>query len=34
MIISFTTVTPEAHQYIHPLVAFIQITDHKAVTTV
>lgn len=24
----------EAHQYIHPLVVFIQITDHKAVTTV
>lgn len=34
MIISFTTVTPEAHLYIHPLVVFIQITDHKAVTTV
>lgn len=34
MIISFTTVAPEAHLYIHPLVAFIQITDHKAVTTV
>lgn len=34
MILSFTTVAPEAHLYIHPLVAFIQITDHKAVTTV
>lgn len=35
MIISFTTVTPEAHLYIHPfIVVFIQITDHKAVTTV
>lgn len=34
MIISFTTVAPEAHLYIHPLVVFIQITDHKAVTTV
>lgn len=34
MILSFTTVILETHLYIHPLVVFIQITDHKAVTTV